>query len=251
MEQNATTAESPITGKICRFTRRDQWRQRSQSRDIYQSKPHLRSQQRRHGNYGRKRGPVHSIGQQSTECLDKQFQHMSFAEIKINSVDTRDEEYATLNIKLKTKPGNHTLKLKVDIRAQGNTLPFLIYRRMHPECLSANGFPKLGVNVKQQNTILTAYNGTRIKQFGVVTIPCQYSRSRCFDTKFFLVDTEEPGILGLPSLRQLDFVTLHCAVQAEESNGQAEESNDVQIDDLLKQSPSQFDSTCASYCTKH
>ena len=63
--------------------------------------------------------------------------------------------------------------------------------------------------MKHQNTILTGYNGTRIEQFGVVTIPCQYSHGRWYDTTFFLVDTEGPGILGLPSLRELDLVTLH------------------------------------------
>ena len=104
---------------------------------------------------------------------------------------------------------------------------------------------------QQQNTTLTASNGTRHslrptehdthcvqrntnQAVRCCNVPCQYSHSRWFDTKFFIVDTDRPGILGLPSLGQLDLVMLHCAVQAEESN-------DVQIDDLFKQYPSQFD----------
>ena len=54
-------------------------------------------------------------------------------------------------------------------------------------------------------------------------------------------DTEEPGILGLPSVRQVDLVTLHCAVQAHERSIQSNENNGVHIDDLLKQYPNQFD----------
>ena len=94
---------------------------------------------------------------------------------------------------------------------------------------------------KYENTILTAYIGTRIEQFDVVTIPCQYSHGRWYDTKFFLVDTEGPGILGLPSLRQHDLVTLHCAVQADEQKVQSNENSGDHIDDLLKQYPNQFD----------
>ena len=89
--------------------------------------------------------------------------------------------------------------------------------------------------MKHQHTILTAYNGTGIEQFCVVTIPCQFSHGRWCDTKFFLVDT------GLPSLRQLDLVTLHCAVHADEQSIQSIENNGVHIDDLLKQYPNQFD----------
>ena len=92
-----------------------------------------------------------------------------------------------------------------------------------------------------RHPILTAYNGTRIDQFGVVTIPCQYSHGRWSDTKFSLLDTEGPGIIGFPSLRQLDLVKLHCAVQADEQSIQSNENNGVHIDDLLKQYPNQFD----------
>ena len=169
------------------------------------------------GYYDRQKGTVYCIRGQSTECMDEHFQNMSFAE-KNSSVDTRDEVFATLNIKLDSKPGNHTLKLKVDTSAQDNTLPLRIYRRMHPKCLKADGYPRPGGIVKHQDTILTAYNSTRT-----------------------LVDTGGPGIFGLPSLRQLDFVTLHCAVQADEKSIQRNENNGVHIDELLKQYPNQFD----------
>ena len=131
--------------------------------------------------------------------MDEQFQHMSFVETKISGVDTRDEVFATLNVKLESKLGSHTLKLKIDTGAQGNTLRLRIYSRMHPECLTADGYLRPGGIVKYQNTILTAYNGTRIEQFGVVMIPCQYSHDRWYDIKFFLVDTEGQVSLVYPA----------------------------------------------------
>ena len=163
--------------KVCRLTKQ----RRSKSRDRQQKRQFRLQHQSmtRRGHNGRQKDNVHSIRGQSTECMDEHFQYMSFAETKISSVDTRDEVFATLNIKLGSKPGNHILKLKVDTGAQGDPLPLRIYRRMHPKCLTADGYPKPVGIVKHQNTILTAYNGTRIEQFGVVTIPCQYSHGRC------------------------------------------------------------------------
>ena len=139
-------------GKVCRLTkqRRSKSRDRPQKR---QFRPQHQSMSRR-GYNGRQKGIVHSTTGQSRECMAEHFQHMSFAETKISSVDTRDEVFATLNIKLDSKPGNHTLKLKVDTGAHSNTLPLRIYRRMHPKCLTADGYPRPGGIVKHQNTIL-------------------------------------------------------------------------------------------------
>ena len=95
-----------------------------------------------HGNYGCQKGSVHSTNEQSTGCMDEHFQHMLFAETNISSVGTRDEVFATLNMKLESKPGNHTLKLKVDTGVQGNTQSPRINRRMHPTFLKAAGFPR-------------------------------------------------------------------------------------------------------------
>jgi len=97
--------------KVCNLTtqRRSKPRDRQQKR---QFKPQHQSMTRR-GHNGRQKGTVHSIRGQSTKCMDEHFQHMSFAETKISSADTCDEMFATLNIKLDSKPGNHTLKLKV------------------------------------------------------------------------------------------------------------------------------------------
>ncbi|XP_070198635.1 uncharacterized protein [Littorina saxatilis] len=121
------------------------------------------------------------------DLSDADIASLDFSSIEQNNGDNRDELYASLDIKY-TLPAS--LKVKVDTGAQGNILPLRIYRRMFPEQLNLEGFPAAGAT--------EAYNGTLIKQFGVITI--QYSNS--------------PAILGLPSSRQLKLVTVHCAIQS-------------------------------------
>ena len=58
----------------------------------------------------------------------------------------RDEAFVLINIKLPNRNGIHKLCLKVDTRAQGNTLPVSSFRRIFPEKLDADGFP----NIKKQ-----------------------------------------------------------------------------------------------------
>ena len=80
--------------------------------------------------------------------------------------DNRDKLYASLDIQYKHPA---SLRVKVDTGVQGNILPLRIFRRMFPEKLAPNGYPAEGITKKRQ-TILQAYNGTTIKQLGVVTL---------------------------------------------------------------------------------
>ena len=67
------------------------------------------------------------------EVLYKQFARMLFDTIqkqskaKQSKKDTWTEVFADLDIKLPDLVGTHKLKIKVDTRAEGNTLPFHIF----------------------------------------------------------------------------------------------------------------------------
>ena len=61
------------------------------------------------------------------------------------------------------------------------------------------------------STILTAYNGAAMTHHGTIVIPCSYGKRQC-DTAFYVVETPGPVILGLPTSRDLNLVTLNCAV---------------------------------------
>ncbi|WP_293653519.1 hypothetical protein, partial [Thiolapillus sp.] len=162
-----------------------------------------------HRNYGQWRKTVNAITDDSGDDYSSDLEHLEFSSIEKDSGDDRDELYASLDIIYK-RPAS--LKVKVDTGAQGNILPLRIFRRMFPERLNPNGFPAEGTT-ETRRTILHAYNGTPIKQFGVINLSCKYRDSDWQNAEFFVTESEGSAILGLPSSRQLRLVTVHCAVQ--------------------------------------
>ena len=60
--------------------------------------------------------------------------------------------------------------------------------------------------------VLTAYNGTKIPQYGAIQLQCRYDGGKWIDTDFYIVDSEGPAILGLPSSLDHRLVTLHCEI---------------------------------------
>lgn len=148
------------------------------------------------------------------------FENMSFETVTItqhidginNTNNNRDQVFTTLNIKLKQRPGNHTLTAKVDTGAQGNIIPLRLFRRMFPTLLDAEGFPKLGATTPVKG-ILTAYNGTQIPQHGSITVPCKFNSGEWIDAEFFIADATGPAFIGLPSSRALKLLTMNCAIR--------------------------------------
>ena len=128
--------------------------------------------------------------------------------------DVRTEVYAALDIRFGRKHKPATLKVKVDTGAQGNVLPLRIYRQMCPENLDTEGYPQPR-SLKTCSTVLTAYNGERIVQYGTMLLPCTHRDAKC-DAEFYVADTPGPAIMGLPSCRALQLVTMHCEISSNE-----------------------------------
>ena len=135
----STTAESPVIGAKCVDSRNSKDQSQTAVRAVKTVKIST-SITKQTWQLWASETAMHSIGEQSRECADEQFQHMSFAEIKISSVCTRDEVSGTLNIKLESKPGNHTLKLIVDTGAQNDTPSLQLSSNASKR--SNSGFPK-------------------------------------------------------------------------------------------------------------
>ena len=173
--------------------------------------------------------------------MNSQFESLSFAELVVCSLKSaRTKVFADINIQLQCCPGTHTLKAKVDNWAQGNTIPLCMYRRMCPQDLGANGQPKANA-LKHIDTVLTAYNGTRINLYGTISIAFQYTESDWITSDFFVVDTNGPAILGLPSLQALKLVTLHCAITTTGTGAQPAAQGVKDTADLKAQFPQRFD----------
>ncbi len=177
------------------------------------------SRNRKSGHYrsnsGNRHGGVHEV-QQYDDTMPEKFDTMHLESVTFKAIDgivsgkshsdTRDEIYAELEIQIPHWPGIHTMKTKIDTGAQGNILPLRVFRRMCPDQLTAEGYPKPG-STTTRHTILTAYNGTNIQQFGSVKIPTGYN-GQWTEAEFFIAETEGPIILGLPSSRCLRLVTV-------------------------------------------
>ena len=109
---------------------------------------------------------VNSISQETGQ-LTENFETMAFDNVNVGA-DNRDEVYATLNIELKDRPAiPATLKAEVDRGAQCNALPLRTYKRMCPSDIAADA--KRG-KLENIDTVLTAYNGLPILQYGTLRL---------------------------------------------------------------------------------
>ncbi|CAM1323766.1 Uncharacterised protein r2_g3242 [Pycnogonum litorale] len=165
---------------------------------------------------------VNAIDSSEVNDMNCQFESFSFAPIIATTGGARDQAFTSLGIKIDKFPGAHELKIKVDTGAQRNTLPVRLYKQMFNQSL---------VNMTKHAclTKLYAYNGTEIKHYGTVDIPCKFNDSEWTDTKFYVVEVNGSAILGLPSCEQLGLVTMHCAVTAEPKTTYLNS-----VDDLIK-----------------
>ena len=145
----------------------------------------------------------------------------------------RDEAFVLINIKLPNQNGIHKLRLKINTGTQGNTLPVSTFRRMFPGKLDTDG---LFINKK-----LIAYNGTPIKCFGNIKIPCQYNNSDWHVSTFHIVDVQRPAVLGLPSLEHLKLIILHCTVKKEDAFQTPAATRIKATKDLMQTYPDQFE----------
>ena len=180
--------------------------------------------------------------------LSDQFETITFESITVGAITPRnpseDEVFVTTGIdlhKLSNRPA--TLKAKLDTGVQGNILPLRLYRRMYPEYLRPDGFPKPEA-VQQSPTVLTAYGGTNIKQHGKCASACDFNGRRT-EAIFFITEAEGPAIIGLPTSLKLNLVTLNCSLQKNQAeNAHPAHEKNVPVkdkDDLVKQYPGCFD----------
>ena len=172
-------------------------------------KPRRPRPQSRSGRRGNTQA-VHQLRVNEYSNDDDTFQHLEFNSVTNN--DGRDEIFVTLDISLRNgaRERDATLKVKVDTGAQGNILPVRTFKRMYPELLDESGVPSKQ-HLRYQPMILTAYNGAAMTHHGSIVIPCSYGKRQC-DTEYYVVETPGPVILGLPTSRDLNLVTLYCAV---------------------------------------
>ena len=172
---------------------------------------------------------IHNVD--SAQQLSEPFETMVIDVMHLGG-DTRSEVFASLDIKLGKRPA--ILKVKVDTGAQENVLPLRMYRRMYPNNLDVEGYP-MTKSLQPSLTVLTAYNGESIRQYGRMKLRCAHQDTNCV-AEFFVADTPGPAILGLPSCRDLQLVTMNCEVTHRPPNDVIQSKND-----LLREYPDVFE----------
>ena len=135
-------------------------------------------------------------------------------------IDTvsRDEATTDIRVQLPDRPMvRATMEVKVDTGAQGNVLPMRAFRVMCPDRMDSNQKVKVSALAPCTNTILTAYNGTQIPIYGMLTVNCRKNSTTPWSPhQFYVAETPGPIILGLPSCQSLGLVTLHCAMNVKQ-----------------------------------
>ena len=177
-----------------------------------------------------------------TAQLEEVFDALSFEEIVVSNISAVDKDdrsdSAMTYVEIKFE-GQRTARIrsKVDTGAEGNTLPVRMFRGMYPNHLTADGFPEPSF-VRNTNAKLTAYNGTQIKHYGSIVLPCRYNNSPWSTDVFYVVESEGPAIIGLKTSVQLKLVTMHTNI----SNIKRTTSTDLNsTEELIRQYPRQFD----------
>ena len=165
-----------------------------------------RHQQRNHHQ------PRHGNRQQSNTQINEMsadFEEMNFDIINVDNTSVRRDAFADVKTLLHgNRPAN--LHGKVDTGAQGNILPLRVYKKMYPDDIGKDGLP---MSTSPNLETLTAYNGTTIRQYGTITIPCRFEESTWRNTTFYIADTPGPIIFGLPTCESLGLVQMNCAIE--------------------------------------
>ena len=198
--------------RVCRSRNQGGTRGRQRNRENPRSRHHSRSIDRRN----RRRSASGKRRAGNRRELSDQFETITFESITVDVIGPQaqpaNEVFVTVNVDLHSISSHPAaLKAKLDTGAQGNILPLRLYRRMYPENLTSEGFPKPGV-LEHSSTVLTAYGGAKLVQHGKCRIDCVFNGRKSAAT-FFVTEADGPAIIGLPTCLELNLVTLNCSVQ--------------------------------------
>ena len=136
-----------------------------------------------------------------------------FDMIEIHTVehDKRDTQ-ALVNLTVASTYKSLNLTCKLDTGAEGNIISLATYKLIAPDSdFDRNGIP---CRLQPSSTRITAYGGTRILQYGTCELMLNHRGKRQSAT-FFVVQTNGPLIIGLPTCRSLGLVTLNYAISTE------------------------------------
>ena len=198
--------------------RRSQQKPINTERKPTPSKPYASNNRGRYQGYqGQGRQNRHKLHEMTNEDhededydeLHQDIDAMKFECLSVNGI-YKTEAFAEINILIEPKKPA-ILKAKIDTGAEGNVLPLRIFKAMYPHKVDATGVPRPGT-LKQTSTVITAYNQTTIPNLGILSLQCSHGKIRT-TAEFYVVDNPGSAIIGLPTIIDLELITMNCAME--------------------------------------
>ena len=97
--------------------------------------------------------------------------------------DKREEIFANIDCE-DTEKREYKIKMKVDIEANGNIIPYRIYKKVYPQ--NNYGSIEIPINLKREITTLRAVKGTKIELYGSIILKIKHKNSPTIKAKFFI-----------------------------------------------------------------
>ena len=131
-----------------------------------------------------------------------------FHTLSVNQV-TKNDTQTLLKVEAVSDHYKKPLLCKVDTGAEGNVISLSTYKSLFPNAsCNPGGIP---TSLTPSSTIITAFGGHTVGHYGTYVLKLDYGGS-CKPCPFHIVDADGPTILGLPTSKDLNLVTMNFSI---------------------------------------
>ena len=169
----------------------------------------------------RKQTAKPAVRQKSLHALhaDQEFDPSDyfFDEVRVDSVGQKATQ-AMVDLCITYGRRTLTMPCKIDTGAEGNIIPLSKLKNLTPKHRALEGLAK-------SNARIMAYGGIEIQQHGICQLILEH-KDRKEHTKFYVVESKGPIIIGLPTCRSLGLVTLNFNISVADKINNDDQGND-------------------------
>ncbi len=128
--------------------------------------------------------------------------------ITVAEVSTSNEKEAIITLPIKSSERTKEVRCKIDTGADGNVLPVKVFRSLCPSQCNPKGVP---TGLHKSKAVITVYGGGQIKHYGICQLQITH-RGKTVREKFHVVQANGSVIIGLPTLKKLNLITLNYSI---------------------------------------
>ncbi|CAM1325938.1 Uncharacterised protein r2_g3487 [Pycnogonum litorale] len=158
-----------------------------------------RTNQRQKFYHKRKYEPMRTV--HSVDVDPEDFEKLTFHSVHKVQCNVKQKSI-TATIKIEYLPGCHTnLKGKVDTGAEGNILPYRVFKEIFKDSV-----------LQKSNLKMFAYDGTLLQTKGYIDLPCKWCNATCESVRFYVAEVSGPILFGSELCQELGIVSVNCSV---------------------------------------